>query len=287
MEKKYRHTELNNEELKKLFTSGSMPISYHNLAGNTEKAEEARKEYESNKSEQENYSMSRLFLTGDTHGDHDWSKLNTKNFPEQKELNKDDYLVVLGDFGAVWSLDKTDKYLLSNYCKRNFTTLFIDGNHENHDALDALPVAVWNGGKVHKVADSVYHLMRGQVFELCGKTLFTMGGAESSDKEYRKPGISWWSRELPSTEECEEAVANLAKHGGKVDYVLTHCAPEAMLCAQNMPGVEMRFQNGLTSFLDTLAQTVDFKGWYFGHYHEDSDLGKYHLLFNRVVELGD
>ena len=49
MEKKYRHTELNNEELKKLFTS--MPISYNYLAGNTKKAEEARKEYESNKSE--------------------------------------------------------------------------------------------------------------------------------------------------------------------------------------------------------------------------------------------
>ena len=49
MEKKYRHTELNNEELKKLFTSGSMPVSYHNLAGNTDKAEEARKAYESGK----------------------------------------------------------------------------------------------------------------------------------------------------------------------------------------------------------------------------------------------
>ena len=36
MEKKYRHTELNNEELKKLFTSGSMPISYNCLAGNEE-----------------------------------------------------------------------------------------------------------------------------------------------------------------------------------------------------------------------------------------------------------
>lgn len=43
----YRHTELNNEELKKLFISGSMPVSYHHLAGDPDKAEEARKKYES------------------------------------------------------------------------------------------------------------------------------------------------------------------------------------------------------------------------------------------------
>lgn len=49
MEKKYIPAKLDDNELKKLFTS--MPISYNYLAGNTEKAEEARREYESDKSE--------------------------------------------------------------------------------------------------------------------------------------------------------------------------------------------------------------------------------------------
>ena len=229
--------------------------------------------------------MSRIFITGDTHGMIDWEKINTTRFPEQKNLTKDDYLIILGDFGGVWGDEGEDRYIIKTYEKRNFTTLFIDGNHENHDLLDSYPVEEWHGGKIHKISDSVFHLMRGQVFEIDGKTFFTMGGAESTDKMYRKEGKSWWAREMPSTEEYEEAVANLEKHGGKVDCILTHCAPEMTLAALNMPYVYFRSSNELTEFFDTLAQTVQFNDWYFGHYHFNSDLGKYHLLYNKIVEL--
>lgn len=50
MEKKYRHTELNNEELKKLFTS--MPISYNYLAGNEEGKALLKKYNEEHKKEE-------------------------------------------------------------------------------------------------------------------------------------------------------------------------------------------------------------------------------------------
>lgn len=229
--------------------------------------------------------MSRIFITGDTHADYDWKKLTTKCFPEQKELTKDDYVIIAGDFGGVFFLDRTDKYIQKNYNERNFTTLFVDGNHENHDALDAYPVEEWHGGKIHRIADSVFHLMRGQVFEIGGKTFFTMGGAESTDRQYRKEGKTWWTREMPSIEEYEEAITNLEKCGGKVDYVITHCAPEATLCALNMPDMYFRSVNELTSFFDTIAQTIQFKAWYFGHYHDDSDCGKFHLLYRRIVEV--
>ena len=44
-----------------------------------------------------------LFVCGDTHGmTKDTQKLNSENFPEQKELTKDDVLIQLGDFGWVW-----------------------------------------------------------------------------------------------------------------------------------------------------------------------------------------
>lgn len=46
--------------------------------------------------------MSRLFVTGDTHGDYDIAKLNTHNFSTQEELSKDDYFIIAGDFGCVW-----------------------------------------------------------------------------------------------------------------------------------------------------------------------------------------
>ena len=46
--------------------------------------------------------MGRIFITGDTHGENDIGKLNTRLFPIQKQLTKDDYVIIVGDFGACW-----------------------------------------------------------------------------------------------------------------------------------------------------------------------------------------
>lgn len=43
----------------------------------------------------------RLFVTGDTHGDYDIGKLSADRFDSRK-LDKDDYLIVAGDFGLVF-----------------------------------------------------------------------------------------------------------------------------------------------------------------------------------------
>ena len=241
-----------------------------------------------------------IYITGDTHGTTDWEKINTSRFPEQKELTKDDYLIILGDFG-IWG-DKEDDYIIKTYNKRNFTTLFIDGNHENHDLLDKYPVEEWKGGKAHRISDSIIHLMRGQVFTIDGSTFFTMGGAESTDKMYRREGESWWAREMPSDKEYQEALDNLAKHNYEVDYVLTHCAPEgyiwnclnplydsdmSQIMTAPMGSVVARSGNSLTDFLDDLITEngLKFKHWYFGHYHRDMDWDKFSLVFSKVRAL--
>jgi predicted phosphodiesterase len=41
-----------------------------------------------------------IFVTGDTHGD--FSRFAADRFPEQKELTKDDFVIICGDFG-IWS----------------------------------------------------------------------------------------------------------------------------------------------------------------------------------------
>ena len=244
-----------------------------------------------------------FYITGDTHGMTDWEKINTSNFPEQKYMSDYyDFLIIVGDFGGIWDGAEQDNYILKTYSQRNFTTLFIDGNHENHDLLDKYPVEEWNGGKVHKISDRVIHLMRGQVYNIFGTTFFTMGGAESTDKEYRKEGESWWARELPSDEEYEEALRNLEKVNFEVDIVLTHCAPEgyigknmsavyncdiSRLLANNMAGVVDRSGNRLTKFLDELITEhgLKFRHWYFGHYHRDLDWENFSLVFSRIQSL--
>ena len=241
-----------------------------------------------------------IYITGDTHGTTDWEKLGTSSFTEQKYMNPDnDYVIIVGDFGGIWDGADYDAYVQKTYNKRNFTTLFIDGNHENHDLLDKYPVEDWHGGKVHKISDHIIHLMRGQVFKLRGFTIFSMGGAESTDKQYRREGESWWARELPSDEEYEEALRNLSKVDFRVDIVLTHCAPEGYIRdnvpvvfnsdltvkpGSHMADVVDRSENRLTEFLDSLIteHKLKFDRWYFGHYHTDIDWEKFSLMFNRV-----
>ena len=78
-----------------------------------------------------------LFLTGDTHGD--FTRFRTDIFPEQKQMTKEDYVIVLGAFGGVWDGSKEEQYWLDWLEDKPFTTLFVSGNHENYDLLAAYP----------------------------------------------------------------------------------------------------------------------------------------------------
>ena len=179
-----------------------------------------------------------IYITGDTHGD--WmSRLNVHAFPEQKEMTKNDYVIICGDFG-IWNDTKQERYNLDWLEDKPFTTLFVDGNHENMDRLYAMSVLEWHGGKVHFIRPSVIHLMRGQVFNIEGKTFWTFGGASSHDirdgileiddprlrkwrydynKMYRVNHISWWKEELPSETEMEEGRKNLENINNKANFM--------------------------------------------------------------------
>ena len=75
-----------------------------------------------------------IYVTGDCHGD--FRKFSTDSFPEQKEMTKDDIVIVCGDFGAIWDSDgmsRFESYWLNWLDEKPFTTVFVDGNHENFD----------------------------------------------------------------------------------------------------------------------------------------------------------
>lgn len=123
-----------------------------------------------------------IYITGDCHGD--FRRFSKEIFPEQSEMSKDDYVIICGDFGGVWNKDlesPEETWWLNWLQDKFFTTLFVDGNHENFDRLYRYPVEEWNGGKVHKIRPSVIHLMRGQVFEIDDRRIFAFGGVSSHD----------------------------------------------------------------------------------------------------------
>ena len=237
-----------------------------------------------------------IYITGDTHGG--FQRFGSRYFPQQKNMGREDYVIVAGDFGELWDGGHKDQYWLDWLEEKPFTTLFVDGNHENFALLDALPERQWNGGRVHVVREHVLHLMRGQVFTFGGLTWFTMGGAASHDIQngildptdpdferqywlmrrlramFRVKGVSWWPEELPSPEEYGEALANLERADWAVDCVLTHCAPSSIVKKLDPDyGTD-----GLTDFLETVRQRCHFAWWFFGHYHRNQIVDERYIL---------
>ena len=228
--------------------------------------------------------MNTLYITGDTHIPLDISKLNTKNFPEQKNFTGKENVVVLGDFGLLWHEDKTYKHWLKWLSEKPFNILWLDGNHENHDWIDSLPISEWCGGNVHKIADNIIHLMRGQVFQIEGKKIFVMGGANSIDKHLRVEGISWWSGEEINFFEEYTAIKNLEKNNYKVDLVFTHTCPASMI-PKLFPKISIIEKSPTEEFLSYVYRSTLFKDWYFGHWHEDFDEGKFHAVYNKIIKI--
>lgn len=223
-----------------------------------------------------------IYITGDTHIPVDINKLNLEGFPFQKNMSKNDYLIICGDFGGVWDGSEEEKHWIKWLKNKSFTTLFVDGNHENFDMLAALPVIEFCGAKAHKVDEGIYHLMRGNIYTIDNKKFFKFGGAGSPDKERRTEGKNWWKEELPTEDECENAISSLSLHNWTVDYVITHCAPKSV---QDMIALSYQ-QNELIDFFDVINQKLNFKQWFFGHYHLDRKITDKHIcVFNEFISV--
>jgi len=245
-----------------------------------------------------------IFITGDCHGN--YQRFSKRHFPEQYTMDRSDYIIICGDFGY-WSDTPEEEEQLDWLEEKPFTTFWADGNHENFDRLNELPVHEWHGGKVHYIRPHVIHLMRGQLYDIDGHTFFTMGGASSHDIEdgildpdapdyketvmrlqsqgrrrFRVLGRSWWPEELPSEEEYLTALETLERAGWKADYVITHCAPTSIARKMNR-----HYQpDALTDFLEMVNKRLEFRYWLMGHYHDNRRLTPRHiLLWEQIVQI--
>ncbi len=223
-----------------------------------------------------------IYITGDIHASVDIGKLNTKRFPQQKTLSKEDYLIICGDFGLVWDNSNTDLYWRNWLAGKPFTTLWVDGNHENFELLYQFPLIDKFGGKVREIVPGIYHLDRGQVLTIDNKSFFVMGGASSHDREYRREHISWWKEEMPTAEEMQRGIDALEANSRTVDYVISHCAPSSVqrlisCCCEEDP---------LVQFFERISSELNFKKWFFGHYHIDKQLTEQFMaLYNNIISI--
>jgi hypothetical protein len=228
-----------------------------------------------------------VYATADTHGD--MSRFSYSNWAISRDLTKDDTVIVAGDFGLIWSNDPSDapeRYWKNFLIQKPWVTAFVDGNHENHPRLAALPQKEMFGGTVGVVADNIVHLRRGEIYEIDHKKFFIFGGAASTDKCNRKIGVSWWPEELPSSAEIEYALNNLEKHQYAVDYIIAHTCPQDI--AERLMQKFGRYSYDLDptrKFLQHVCSTVTFNEFYCGHWHENCVIDKYHFLYENIMKI--
>lgn len=209
-----------------------------------------------------------IYITGDTHGEK--GRFYDRMLAPGGSLSEDDHLIICGDFGYIFKNDDEEKSFLNDLEGLPYTILFVDGNHENFPAIYDYPTVEWHGGKAHRIRKNIFHLMRGEIFEIEGKTFFAMGGAYSIDKYTRTEGLSWWNQEQPSDDEYKNAAKNLKERGFKVDYIITHTLPREMIL--RLGKYPDAHDMELTGFLEWVMYETNFKHWYCGHWHSDLEL---------------
>lgn len=221
------------------------------------------------------------FLKGDIHG----NLFEVIDFINRFNLGEGDNIIILGDCGIAWRKDRKDldqNIKLWNECGNGVKLYFLDGNHENFNILNSLPIE----NNMGKIADNIYHLRRGQTYEFEGKKMLVCGGADSIDKYRRVENFTWWKEETISQETIDDIPA------GYYDYVLTHCCPKSVFDNNKIYLSTLQFLNedkinhNSEDMLEQLKGKITFDQWYFGHYHIDKKLdSKFTCLFGDFEEV--
>lgn len=216
-----------------------------------------------------------IYIRGDTHGQ--IGHFSDDVMSGESTWTQEDILIVTGDFGYVFMGEHnyiSEKNNLDTLARKPYTILFVDGNHEGFPFLKQYSEEIRYGASVRRIRNNIFWLQRGYVYSIEGRTFFVMGGAYSVDREFRQQHFEstgeeiWFKEELPNREEFNRATTSLNACGRKVDYVITHTAPTSIILrlTKSLPEVH---EMELTGFLDWVYHEVQFRKWFFGHFHVD------------------
>lgn len=224
------------------------------------------------------------YITGDTHGD--FSRI--QNFCSRVNTTKEDVIIILGDAGLNFWLNKSDIKKKENLASYPITLFMIHGNHEERPYnIEDYEEREWHGGKVYVQPQfpSLIFAKDGEVYDLGGKQVMVIGGAYSVDKEYRLlRHIPWFESEQPSPAIKEYVESQLNKYNWKIDYIFSHTCPYQyrpihlfLSCVD-----QKKVDNSTELWLEDISYKLDYKKWYFGHYHSNEINGKTEMLYDSI-----
>ena len=200
----------------------------------------------------------KFLILGDTHGN--WPLLNqtiAKAINNHPDIT---HIVQVGDFGYGWSYLKPFKASKGFFSDEeleiynNAHKMWLDGNHENFDKLDA------DGGAWQPNWE---YMSRGSVLEVDGYRMLFFGGAFSTDKAQRTQGVSWWPQESITYGQINKTLEEVE---GPLDAIFSHEHPTAV------PYSDCRYNNkilgkGDKDLLEQLRLKYYPDFWIFGHHH--------------------
>lgn len=227
----------------------------------------------------------RIFITGDTHGVFERIYALCENF----DVTNKDLLIVAGDFGINYYLNKKEQRNKYKLNELPINLLIVRGNHERRpEKIGTYKSKEWNKGIVYYEEEypTLLFAKDGEIFELNDKKVFCCGGAYSVDKFYRLENhLSWFEDEQLTSDEMD-TIFNAIKDK-KFDYVVTHTCPLRYIPTEMfLPMVDQsKVDNTMERWLDKVFDNIEFKKWYCGHYHTNKSIDNIRFLFNDIVEI--
>ena len=233
----------------------------------------------------------RIFITGDQHGMID----NILYLDSIVNLSENDLVISLGDFGVpYWSAkkkSKNDLETLELFNQFNTNFAIIQGNHSKRfERVKWFRQTEFCGANsfYSPVYPNFHFLQNGEVYNINNMSFFVIGGGYSVDKYIRLERGWTWEPEEQLNDEEKSKIRNLISANKKFDFILTHVAPlELQPTWLFLSFVDQsQVDTSEEEFLSEIRKNINYKGWFFGHYHGDFIIGnREYLLYNQFLEI--
>lgn len=230
--------------------------------------------------------MKKWYVTGDTHGR--WDNL----FMKLQKVNGGDALIILGDAGFNYYLNKTDRKLKEKANLLGVTIYCVRGNHEQRpELIDSMVLRydeeVDNTVYVELEYPNIRYFRDGATYTINGYKTLVLGGAYSIDKYYRlSMGYTWFEQEQLNADELKMIENQI--YDDDFDFVLTHTCPASWQPTDLFfRGIDQNtVDNTMEYWLNYMKNNFTWKYWLFGHYHADRMIRpKVEMYYNQVESI--
>lgn len=248
--------------------------------------------------------MNRIFLLGDIHGI--WQPIRNLNTRLVKKLDDTDTIILLGDAGLNYYLDKKDDNFKEEMSKYPCTFFVVRGNHEQRPSILASKdkSGNWKIGEFYgnliwyeeKYPRIKYAMDAPTIYFINTYKTLVIPGAYSVDKYYRlQMGWNWFEHEQLTEAEMELGRAIVETEGFSFDLILSHTCPvcyeptDLFLTMVDQSLVDKTMER----YLGEIEYKIQYKLWCWGHYHRyrvyPNQEGRQPLMLynNAAIELNE